>query len=241
MQRINTANVAPNLFGFGRNGFSGGNPATNTPATFLSPEWCNAVQEELCGIVELLGYSLSGNNKQIAQILKDYFVAKSAFSSEIGKISYVPAQVPSPNHVPVFGVELLRGAYFDLYEYATTYGAIVTDSEFAARPGCFSYGSGGPAGSTFRVPNIPGLVIKSYHNGDGTYTTNTTALIGQYLPDVVKEHGHNFFASTESGAGTAPDVERLPGWNQGVYPTSLTGGPENTVRSVVLFPQIRYR
>jgi hypothetical protein len=241
MQRINTANAAQNLFGVGRNGFSGGNPATNTPATFLSPEWCNSVQEELCGIVELLGYALSGTNKQIAGVLKDYFLSKSTFAGEIGKVSYVPATVASANHVPCFGVELTRASYFDLYYFASQSGAIVDDATFSTRPGCFSYGPGGPNGSTFRVPNIPGLVIKSFHNGDGTYTTNTTALVGQYLPDVVKQHGHDFFASEAQGGGTAPDVERLPGWNQAAYPTSLTGGPENTVRSVVLFPQIRYR
>lgn len=164
-----------------------------------------------------------------------------ASASEIGKISFVPAMQASANHAPAFGVEVSRtGAYAQLWAFAQASGALVTDAVFASRPGCFSYGPGGVGGSTFRVPKIPGLVIKAYHNGDGTYTTNTTALMGQYLADEVKSHNHETLTGTSEGDswntytnGNGPNGTNVP--------TTYTGGAENTVRSVVLFPQIRYR
>ncbi len=241
MRRINTANASVDLFGVGKNGFQGGNPSANLPATFLSPEWCNAIQEELARTIEGLGVALnSGSNTQLLDALIAYFTPKSLFAGEIGKISHVPATAASPNHLPVFGVEVNRvGAYADLWAFAQASGALVDEATFPSRPGCFGYGPGGVGGATFRVPKIPGLVIKAYHNGDGTYTTNTSALIGQYLPDQILGHAHgvpygaaegNNTSNATNGDGTVDN-----------FSTTSVGGAENTVRSVVLFPQIRYR
>jgi hypothetical protein len=238
MQRINTANAAMNLFGVGKHGFQGGNPSTNTPATFFSPEWANAIQEELARAIEGLGVAINpGSSSQLLDALVAYFTPKSQFSGEIGKISFVPATSASPNHLPAFGVEVSRATYPELWAFAQASGALVAEAAFAARPGCFSYGPGGVGGATFRVPKTSGLVIKAFHNGDGTYTTNTSALIGEYLPDQVLSHAHgvpwgaaegNNTSNATNGDGTA-----------GSFSSDAFGGAENTVRSVVLFPQIR--
>jgi len=169
-----------------------------------------------------------------------YFTPKSQFSGEIGKISYVPATSASPNHLPGFGVEVSRAIYSELWAYAQGSGALVDDFTFLARPGCFSYGPGGVGGTTFRVPKIPGLVIKAYHNGDGTYTTDTSAQIGEYIPDQVLSHNHLIWGDQKQnfdGAGRLPTANQtsLEAW----VTSENTGGSENTVRSVVLFPQIR--
>jgi hypothetical protein len=112
MQRINTANAAMNLFGVGKHGFQGGNPSTNTPATFFSPEWANAIQEELARAIEGLGVAINpGSSSQLLDALVAYFTPKSQFSGEIGKISFVPATSASPNHLPAFGVEVSRATY----------------------------------------------------------------------------------------------------------------------------------
>lgn len=243
MKRIDSANVALDLFGPGKHGFQGGNPAANTPATFFTPDWANHIQEELANVIENFGVALaSGSRDQLLQVLLANFVTVASNAGEVGKISYVPATAASNGHAPAFGVEVSRtGAYADLWAFAQASGALVDEATFPSRPGCFSYGPGGVGGSTFRVPKIPGLVIKSFHNGDGTYTTNTTALIGQYMPDEVLTHAHTYWASETSSDGSAPDVERWTGYHGNGYTTSYTGGAENTVRSVVLFPQIRYR
>lgn len=240
MQRINSANVHADLFGPGKDGFQGGVPATNTPATFLTPEWHNHVQEEIANVIEHFGVSLNDAQfDQFINVLLDNFALKSSLAGEIGKISFVPSTVPNAGHMPVFGTEVSRtGATADLYAYAVAAGTLVDEATFPNRPGCFGYGSGGVGGTTFRVPKINGLIIKAYHNGDGTYTTDTSALIGQYMPDQILSHNH----SVTAGDGTNPNqpyfqVSQAAGLTR--Y-TANTGGAENTVRSVILFPQIRY-
>jgi hypothetical protein len=58
MHRIDTTNAVANLFGAGKDGFGPGNPATDTPATFLDNAFCNALQEELAAIPEAAGIVL---------------------------------------------------------------------------------------------------------------------------------------------------------------------------------------
>jgi hypothetical protein len=242
MRRIDSSNVQLDKFGPGKHGFQGGNPSTNTPATFFTNSWADALQEEVARVIEGFGVALDPNdNGQMLQVLLANFMSAADFAGEIGKVSYVPAMQANINHLPVFGVEVNRvGAYAKLWAYAQASGTLVTDAVFPGRPGCFSYGSGGVGGTTFRVPKIPGLVIKSYHNGDGTYTTNTTALMGAYAPDDLKFHDHDVeaFDFGEGHGGDTPVVMRKSG-------NKRTGGAgtssENTVRSVYLFPQIRYK
>lgn len=52
MQRIDTVNARPNQNGTGKAGFSTNTDLAGQDPTYLSPEWCNAVQEEICGVIE---------------------------------------------------------------------------------------------------------------------------------------------------------------------------------------------
>lgn len=241
MKRIDSANVHLDLFGPGKHGFSGGNPSTNTPATFLTPDWCNHVQEELANAVEGLGVTLnSGARNQLITALLATFANKSAFAGEVGKISYVPSTAPTENHMPAFGSLVSRsGAYSELWAFAQASGCLVTDAVHASRPGCFSYGPDGVGGMTFRVPKINGLIIKAFHNGDGSYTTDVSSLVGQYIPDQLLAHTHGVPYGTSEGDNTSNATNG--GSTAGNFATTSIGGSENLVRSVVLFPQIRYR
>lgn len=243
MKRIDSTNKAVDLFGPGKHGFQGGNPALNQPATFFTPAWANHLQEEIANAIEYFGTALNeGSYNQLITALVANFAKKTDINGEIGKISYVPATAPNVNHLPVFGAEYSRTTYADLYAFAVASGLLVTDAVFATRPGCFGYGSGGVGGTTFRVPKIAGLVIKSYHNGDGTYTTDVTSPVGLYLPDEVKSHSHTTPFPVTNVEG--PDGNRVSGGanaNINTIYTNATGGAENTVRSVILYPQIRYK
>ncbi len=55
MFRISTATSAANLFGAGKNGFRDGNLGSGILPTDFNAEFCNAIQEELMGIVETSG------------------------------------------------------------------------------------------------------------------------------------------------------------------------------------------
>lgn len=61
MQRINSTNRAANKFGAGKDGFQGGSPATGVKATYVTPEWTNAVQEELARAIEGAGIALDAD------------------------------------------------------------------------------------------------------------------------------------------------------------------------------------
>ena len=61
MQRINSTNRAANKFGAGKDGFQGGSPATGVKATYVTPEWANAVQEEIARAIEGAGIALDAS------------------------------------------------------------------------------------------------------------------------------------------------------------------------------------
>lgn len=65
MQRINTDTKAENLYGAGKHGFRAGNPLTGVLATQLSAEWCNAIQEAICRVIEGAGLVIGGGDDQL--------------------------------------------------------------------------------------------------------------------------------------------------------------------------------
>lgn len=213
-----------------------GNPVAGVPPTTPGAYWFHMVTESLRNIIVEAGLTPDASD---LTLVVEAIKKLALMSGEIGKISFVPASTPSPGHIPVFGTEVSRGgAYADLWDYAQTYGVIVDEATHATRPGAFSYGPGGVGGSTFRVPKINGLVIKAYHNGDGTYTTDVASLIGQYIPDQVLQHSHGVPFGTSEGDNTSNATNG--GGTAGNFSTTSVGGSENLVRSVILFPQMRY-
>jgi hypothetical protein len=74
MQRIKTTNRAVDLHGAGKDGFQAGTPTSGVKATYLSPEWCNAVQEEFANVLEGFGARLDeAKNNQLFEVLKRKF------------------------------------------------------------------------------------------------------------------------------------------------------------------------
>ena len=74
MQRINSAGVASNLFGAGKNGFTEGNSVTGVPATVVGMDFMNDTQEEIAGLIEGSGLALSSaDNKQALKASKRLF------------------------------------------------------------------------------------------------------------------------------------------------------------------------
>ena len=88
MQRINTTNKAVDLFGAGKHGFQSGNPSLNVRGTFGSAAFFNAVQEELTGVIEGAGLTLSGaDNTQLrAAILS--MIAAAASSVIVNSVTF---------------------------------------------------------------------------------------------------------------------------------------------------------
>ena len=63
------------MHGVGRDGFTGGNPATQVPATIVTADWLNAIQEEIARAIELdpaVAPLAKANNGQLAALINTY-------------------------------------------------------------------------------------------------------------------------------------------------------------------------
>ena len=63
MKRIDTINARENMFGVGKSGFHDNADLPGQDATYLSPDWLNTIQEELCNLLELNGVALNSQLK----------------------------------------------------------------------------------------------------------------------------------------------------------------------------------
>lgn len=71
MHRIDTPSRQKDKFGSGKDGFTNGNPQTATPATEISPDILDAMQEEICSVIELSGLPLKkSENNQLYQAIE---------------------------------------------------------------------------------------------------------------------------------------------------------------------------
>ncbi|MEV3830225.1 hypothetical protein RI534_13390 [Aeromonas allosaccharophila] len=71
MHRIDTSTAQKDKFGAGKNGFTAGNPQTGVPPTEVSADILDALQEEICAVVEVAGLSLDKeNNSQLLSAIK---------------------------------------------------------------------------------------------------------------------------------------------------------------------------
>ncbi len=70
MKRIDSVNARPNINGTGKTGFHDNADLSGQDATYLTPEWLNVLQEELCNLLEMNGIALNGNVRdQLYQLL----------------------------------------------------------------------------------------------------------------------------------------------------------------------------
>lgn len=71
MQRIDSINARPNQNGTGKAGFHDNADLAGQDATYLTPIWCNTVQEELANAIEQSGVDLDPNDpSQLFQLFK---------------------------------------------------------------------------------------------------------------------------------------------------------------------------
>ena len=68
MHRIDSATAREDANGIGKKGFSDNADLPQHDATYVTPDWCNAVQEEIANVIEMSGIELDkNNNTQLAQ------------------------------------------------------------------------------------------------------------------------------------------------------------------------------
>jgi hypothetical protein len=125
MRRIDSSNVHEDLFGPGKDGFQGGNPSANQPATFFTPAWCNALQEEIAHVIETAGLTLTpSDNTQLRQAINQIISASLPFASAAEVIAEVinnKAVTPESLAAAVFGLGQSDVDYTTTKTLGTTY------------------------------------------------------------------------------------------------------------------------
>lgn len=70
MKRIDSVNARPNVNGAGKPGFHDNSDISGQDATYLTPDWLNHIQEELCALLEKNGIALNSDVRdQLYQLL----------------------------------------------------------------------------------------------------------------------------------------------------------------------------
>jgi hypothetical protein len=88
MHRIDTPNARPNVNGTGKTGFHDNTDLSGQDATQLSPEWCNALQEEIARTIEGTGQTLAkGTNNQLWTGLQAFFAPNTALDEVDSRLS----------------------------------------------------------------------------------------------------------------------------------------------------------
>lgn len=77
MHRIDTPTAQADKFGPGKNGFTNGDPATGRRATDLNSDMWDAVQEEICAVIEKSGLALNKDqHDQLHQAIEKIITSK---------------------------------------------------------------------------------------------------------------------------------------------------------------------
>lgn len=229
MHRIDGPGAAPG------NLFTEGNPGTGVPATDVTDDWCNAVQEEICAVVTGAGLFLNkpDNTQLLAAITKLVRVA-----SPVGMVIMGYWSTARPGTLRLFGDLVSRSTYSALWAHAEAEGLVVTEAAWAAgQTTMFGEGDGA---TTFRLPDLRTEFPRFWYAGRN---------LGSRQDDEIKLHGHPARFQPEGGGSTdntgglalASDGSRQ---NQPAYTGALddavghqiggTGGTETRPRNVAL-------
>lgn len=213
--------------------FTGGNPGTGTPATIPGYEWFNGVQEELMHVIETAG--LSGSSTDHTKLFQAIQLLVAAGTVPVGAIVAFATTSAPTGYVKANGVLLSRVTYANLWAHAQASGALVSDATWVtSRPGAWSTGDGA---TTFRIPDFRGLFMRGFHDGSGTYDSNTATLLGQYRDSQNKAHTHSAPQGLSGAAGgSSLDV----GGNGVASVTGSEGGTEGFPRHASSLICIKY-
>lgn len=247
--------------------FLSGYPQAGSSPTEPGPWWFHMITMELYNAIAAGGVTPDGSAvNQLATIIATLVSGQSTLAASIAALNAVGmpygALLPWPGATPPDGFIKANGALLSRTgtgSYPKLTAAVlagklkvVTEANWAANPGAYSSGDGS---TTLRVPNGRGLMLKGYHDGSGTYTTDTSSALGRYEADGVLSHNH-FLFNTDSLTTAALSAAQYAAWQKTVgneekytitgsstTPTvgmsSSTGNGENTVRNTSVLWCIR--
>lgn len=223
-----------------------------TIATNPGGWWYHMVTEELIAAIKAGGLTLDKTAvNQLATVVTNILNAINNLTTNLntvvtntmpyGSLLPWPGSTPPSGYVKANGILVPRSGAgsFPSLTTAVLGGSVATiaDASWTSYPARFSTGDGS---TTIRLPDLRGIMLKGHHDGSGTWTTNTTRLIGTYEADQVLAHNHT--------SRIDPNQTGVYGvsspWYQAATttypgPTGTTGGAENLVRNMSILWCIR--
>ncbi|EME2117318.1 hypothetical protein VWS33_000355 [Cronobacter sakazakii] len=172
MHRIDTPTAQADKFGPGKNGFTNGDPATGRRATDLNSDMWDAVQEEICTVVEKAGLALNKDQhdqlhqaivKIITSKIPDALLKKNNLSDVVDKALALANLGGVPKTLKVNGLELQKDINIipsDIYKLSTGIGDAADLNTFTT-PGLYYQPANAQAatGKNYPEPNAGSLEV----------------------------------------------------------------------------------
>lgn len=208
MHRIDGPGAAPG------GQFTEGDPSVGTPASVVTDDWLNAVQEEICGVVEGSGAALSKpSNAQLLLAIK----ALIAAAVPAGAVAHFARSAAPSGWLECDGALVSRSAYPALFAaIGTTYGP-------------------GDGSTTFALPDARGEFLRGWDHGRGV---DAGRVLGSPQTDELRSHTHPIQTST-TDAGADGFVADATSPNVHSAATGATGGGETRPRNLALMVCIK--
>lgn len=164
MHRIDTATAQVDKFGPGKNGFTNGDPATGRRATDLNSDMWDAVQEEICAVIEQSGLDLNKDqHDQLYQAIIKIITGK------------IPDALLKKNNLSDLADKAIARTNLQLKSAATK---DVTTSSHDVTAGRVlkvgDYGLGVSNGSVKSLASIYDITCSGEYNAMGSGTTSPT-------------------------------------------------------------------
>lgn len=172
MHRIDGPAAAPGAL------FTEGDPNVGTPATVVTDDWLNAVQEEIANVIEGAGAALSKpSNEQLLLAVK----ALADAALPVGSVVPGYFVTDKPGFLYCNGRLVSRSAYPRLWSHVNGGGLVV--SEAAWSTGGHTMFGAGDGSTTFRLPELRAEGLRFADDGRGVDAGRT---LGSHQMDALQ-------------------------------------------------------
>lgn len=158
--------------------FVEGDPTVGTPSTVVTEDWANAVQEELCSVIEGASLVLSkpNNGQLLAAVL-----ALLAKAVPVGQVVQGYWPTAPAGFLLCSGGLVSRSAYPALWAHASAAGLVVAEATWAAT--AWTMFGAGDGSTTFRLPDLRGESVRGADMGRGA---DPGRVLGSYQSDATQ-------------------------------------------------------
>lgn len=175
--------------------FTEGDPAVGTPATVVTDDWLNAVQEEIAAVIEGGGVALSKpSNDQLLLAVK----ALADAAVPVGTVVTGYFVGDRPGYLYCGGGLVSRAAYPRLWAMVSAAGLVVTEATWPTDSWTL-FGQGDGA-TTFRLPDLRGVSVRLADNGRGI---DVGRELGSHQMDAIQNITGSFGASSSDATNLA--------------------------------------